>query len=118
MQAQEREAYDGIITIIRGDAESGSSNILALITRLQQFTSHPILLEESGDTSVAALCSASGKFELLIQLLDNIKAGGEKVLVFATYQKMIDLIAGAVESRYGIKAGTIDGRTPNRDRSH
>lgn len=116
MQPAERTAYEGVITELRSDAATGGQNMLALINRLQQFTSHPILLSGEADSSIEALCSASGKFELLLVLLDGIRASGEKVLIFATYQRMIDLIASAVEKRFGIVASVIDGRTPNTER--
>jgi SNF2 family DNA or RNA helicase len=116
MHAAEREAYSDIITRLRSEAGSGGANMLALISMLQQFTSHPALLDSGADTSLAGLGAASAKFGLLLGLLDRIRAAGEKVLVFATFQKMIDLLAGAVAGRHGITAGVIDGRTPNAER--
>lgn len=116
MQEYERSSYSNLISEIRDDASSGGGNMLALINKLQQFTSHPFLLDQSLGTSVHALCAASSKFEIFIDHLDKIQVLGEKVLIFATYQKMIDLIADAVKSRFGIEAGVIDGRTPNNER--
>lgn len=116
MQEKERAAYDTIIAEMQADADSNSTNILALINKLQQFTSHPALLDQRIDNSLRALSAASGKFELLIGLLDKIHDSGEKVLIFATYQKMIDLIILIAEKRYAFDVGRIDGRTPNDER--
>ena len=116
MSEQERAQHDEIISEMQEDSVSGGSNILALINRLQQFTAHPALLNSDADTSVEGLIRASGKFEIFINSLDKIQAVGEKVLVFATFRKAIDLIVSAISARYGIRAGVIDGRTPNAER--
>jgi SNF2 family DNA or RNA helicase len=118
MQEQEKNSYTNIISEIRNDASSGGCNMLALINKLQQYTSHPFLLDQSLGTSIQELCSASSKFEVFIEHLDKIQALGEKVLIFATYQKMIDLIVNAVKIRFGIQSGVIDGRTPNAERQN
>ena len=116
MSEQERTRHDQIIAEMQADSASGGSNILPLINRLQQFTAHPALLNSDADTSVGGLIRASGKFEIFINSLDKIQAVGEKVLVFATFRKAIDLIVSAISARYGIRAGVIDGRTPNAER--
>lgn len=116
MSEQERTRHDQIIAEMQADSASGGSNILPLINRLQQFTAHPALLNSDADTSVEGLIRASGKFEIFINSLDKIQAVGEKVLVFATFRKAIDLIVSAISARYGIRAGVIDGRTPNAER--
>lgn len=118
MSEQERTHHDQIIAEMQVDSAIGGSSILALINRLQQFTAHPALLNSDADTSVEGLIRASGKFEIFINLLDKIRAIGEKVLVFATFRKAIDLIVDAIHSRYGIRAGVIDGRTPNDERQN
>jgi SNF2 family DNA or RNA helicase len=118
MQEHENQAYTNLISEIRNDASAGGSNMLALINKLQQFTSHPFLINHNLNTSIQALCSASSKFEVFIDYLDKIQSLGEKVLVFATYTKMIDLISVAIKSRFGIESGVIDGRTPNSERQN
>jgi SNF2 family DNA or RNA helicase len=73
-------------------------------------------LNPSINLSESDLSSASGKFEVLLSLLDKIKFAGEKVIVFATYRRMIDIIEGIIAIRYSFKAGVIDGRTMNVER--
>jgi SNF2 family DNA or RNA helicase len=48
--------------------------------------------------------------------MDNINSNSEKVLIFATFHKTIDIIGMALHERYGITPGKIDGRTPNEER--
>ncbi|MYN45921.1 ATP-dependent helicase [Pseudoduganella sp. FT93W] len=116
MGEAERISYDGIICALKDDVSGGGANVLSLINRLQQFTSHPFLIGNGGSDDCASLAAASAKFELLLLLLDRIAAAGEKVLIFATFQKMIDLLASAVRQRYGVTAGIIDGRIANEAR--
>jgi SNF2 family DNA or RNA helicase len=114
----EKEAarYDSIIDEMKNDAKNGGGGILPLINKLQQFTAHPALLDSSIGHDVRTLKSHSAKFELLILQLDKIASTNEKVIIFATFQKAIDLIQGAIKERYVVLPGIIDGRTPNEDR--
>ena len=112
----ERKTYDAIINEMQQDAASGGGGILPLINKLQQFTAHPALLDAAIPRHAKSLAAHSAKFELLLITLDNIAASGEKVIIFATFQKAIDLIHSAIREKYGTTAGVIDGRTPNEKR--
>ncbi len=113
---RERSAYESIIEEMQLDAAKGGGGMLPLINKLQQFTAHPALLDTSIPHDVSSLCLHSSKFELLIMELDGIEKSGEKVIIFATFQKAIDLLSKAVWEQYGITPGVIDGRTPNEER--
>lgn len=113
---KEREGYEAIIVAMQDDIKNGGGGILPLINRLQQYTAHPALLESSTEKGVGTLIASSAKFELMMMQLDKIRASGEKVLIFATFRKVIDLIESAVREKYRIAAGVIDGRTPNEER--
>ncbi|MEY8238890.1 MAG: DEAD/DEAH box helicase [Cycloclasticus sp.] len=113
---KETNLYDSIINEMKSDASNGGGGILPLINKLQQFTAHPALLDSSIGHDVRTLKSHSAKFELLILQLDNIASANEKVIIFATFHKAIDLIQGAIKERYAVLPGVIDGRTPNEER--
>jgi SNF2 family DNA or RNA helicase len=113
---RERSAYESIIEEMQLDAAKGGGGMLPLINKLQQFTAHPALLDTSIPHDVSSLCLHSSKFELLMMELDGIEKSGEKVIIFATFQKVIDLLSKAVWEQYGITPGVIDGRTPNEER--
>lgn len=112
----EKASYNKIIEEMQNDAVGGGSGILPLINKLQQFAAHPALLNATTPTDVRSLSNQSAKFELMLLKLDAISQGGEKVIIFATFQKVIDLVKGAIKEKYGIVAGVIDGRTPNKER--
>ncbi|MGQ8367370.1 DEAD/DEAH box helicase [Glaciecola sp. 1036] len=109
----EKSAYTSIIEEMKFDADAGGAGILPLINKLQQFTAHPSLLNAVIPTDVRLLSKQSAKFELLLLKLDVIAQAEEKVIIFATFQRAIDLIKGTIKEKYGVIAGVIDGRTPN-----
>lgn len=110
----EKAAYNNIIEEMQNDADG--SGILPLINKLQQFTAHPALLNPKASTDIRSLSAQSAKFQLMLLKLDAIALSGEKVIIFATFQKAIDLVKGAIKEKYNIVAGVIDGRTPNEER--
>jgi SNF2 family DNA or RNA helicase len=112
----EKSTYESIIEEMKEHAENGGGGILPLINKLQQFTAHPALIDNSIRDDLTSLISGSAKFELMMHRLDAISQSKEKVLIFATFQRAIDLIQKAIEDKYGIRAGIIDGRTPNAER--
>ena len=113
---RERSNYNAIIDEMQNDRESGGGGILPLINKLQQFTAHPALIDPTITHDATTLIKYSAKFELLMLQLDNIVQVSEKVIIFATFQKAIDLIYGAIKEKYGLLSGIIDGRTPNEKR--
>lgn len=116
MGQSEKSTYDNIIEEMKSDAHGGGHCILPLINKLQQFTAHPFLLDATKPTDVLSLSAQSAKFKLLLLKLEAIAQVGEKVIIFATFQRAIDLIRGAIKEKYGLVAGVIDGRTPNEQR--
>jgi SNF2 family DNA or RNA helicase len=113
---REKINYNTLIDEMQSDRENGGGGILPLINKLQQFTAHPALIDPVITHDAKTLIKYSSKFELLILQLDNIAQTNEKVIIFATFQKAIDLIQGAIKEIYGILPSIIDGRTPNKER--
>ena len=109
----EMEGYKAIVSAITVDMDNGGGGMLPLINRLQQYAAHPSLVDSSIGEDIDSLESSSAKFSLLMIQLEKIKASGQKVLIFATFRKAIDLIRAAIGQRFGMEVSTIDGRTPN-----
>lgn len=112
----EKSGYRNIIEEMQNDSDTGGSGILPLINKLQQFTAHPALINATEAKDVRSLSVQSAKFELMLLKLDAIAQSGEKVIIFVTFQKAIDLVKSGIQEKYGIVAGVIDGRTPNEER--
>lgn len=84
-------------------------HILAGLTKLRQAACDPRLLglpKELGDEH-------SGKLAALRELVDEVEAGGHKVLIFSQFVSMLKLIAAALEQDK-IRYEYLDGSTTDR----
>lgn len=116
MNDKERHTYEMLIDQMKQDLRAGGSGMLPLINKLQQFTAHPALIDSTISHDVNSLSKCSAKFELLMIKLELIRSSNQKVIIFATFRKAIDLIQGAIQQRFNITPSIIDGRTPNNER--
>lgn len=91
----------------------GASAALVATTKLRVLCAHPSLdYPWSADPQ-----EKMSKYQRLLEILDEIFASNEKVLIFTTYQAMSDLFLNDLPKRW--KAGYfkyIDGRIPVLDR--
>jgi SNF2 family DNA or RNA helicase len=85
-------------------------HIFALLNRLKQICNHPALLQ---DSIADVERFESGKWDLFKDLLAESLDGGNKVVVYSQYLKMIDIIAGHLDSK-GVAATVLTGRSRNR----
>ena len=90
MSGAEKTFYDEIVSKIKSETSS-HDYILQAINQLQQYTSHPELLNDTINFDLKCLKASSAKFTRLFELLDVIKARDEKVLIFANHIKTIDI---------------------------
>jgi len=91
-----------------GDFERNRIKFLAGLTRLRQLCCHPALFVEGYE-------GGSGKFELLLDLLDEGRSAGKRILVFSQFTGMLDLI-GRELGRRGASYFYLDGETPASER--
>lgn len=82
--------------------------ILAGITRLRQICCHPSLFVDGYNGS-------SAKFERLLQILEESRLSGRRVLIFSQFTKMLELIGRELTAR-GQAYFYLDGQTPSEDR--
>ena len=83
-------------------------NVLSELTRLRQIACHPALFIDN-------YTGGSGKLEVLEDLLDNLLAGGHRVLLFSQFTKMLNIIRTRQEN-YGREVFYIDGQVPSDER--
>jgi SNF2 family DNA or RNA helicase len=89
-------------------AEYGPQASLIQIQSLRMMCCDPSLVLKDGiDYS-----TRNPKLQRLIELVSEIFANGEKVLVFTSYTAMADLILSLLLDQFGCYVRTIDGRTP------
>ncbi|MCF7815297.1 MAG: DEAD/DEAH box helicase [Candidatus Cloacimonetes bacterium] len=90
----------------------GTSATLVSLIKLRQFCTHPAVLKGSEETPILK----HSKYRRLIEILEEIVSNQEKVIIFTSYSKMIDLIVTDIPERINIPCLYIDGRTSIIDR--
>jgi SNF2 family DNA or RNA helicase len=81
--------------------------------RLRKLTTHPLLMD-IGPSDMTVL---SPKYSLALEIVSELFANEEKCLIFASYQKIIDLITSDIQIRYPMAfVKSLDGRTPKEER--
>ncbi len=80
--------------------------ILQGLTTLRQLSNHPKLIDP-------AYTGDSGKFEVVMETLENVLKGGHKVLLFSQFVKQLNLYADCLDKLH-IPFAYLDGSTKNR----
>jgi len=103
--AELRRSRDQIQKTVEQEGLAKSKiHVLAALTRLRQICCHPELVSSD---------AASGKTETLFELLDSLRADGQKVLVFSQFVQMLRLIEKECQVRQ-IPTYLLSGETKNR----
>jgi len=102
--------YEGIRSEIV--EEYGASANLVVLTKLRMYCTHPFLV--TGDQGDPALYSS--KYERLLEILREIFSVDQKVIVFTSYTKMVDIICNDLPRRFHLHCDKIDGRTQVEER--
>lgn len=105
LEEHEANAYEEERQRIKADY--GAAATLVALTSLRRFCAHPSLM---GGTLATSDPMSFSKFRRLDEIIEEIFARGEKVIIFTSFTAMADMIARHVETRFGMFAGVIDGR--------
>ena len=103
-----RDYYRGIVLgmLETEGLNSSRMKILEGLLRLRQICNHPLLMDEK-------FKGESGKFELLLDTLETLRAEGHKALVFSQFVKMLHLVRNELDVRQ-VPYAYLDGQTHNR----
>ncbi|KAB8144035.1 serine/threonine protein kinase [Chloroflexia bacterium SDU3-3] len=80
--------------------------ILEGLLRLRQISNHPRLVD-------AKYKGGSGKFELLFETLDTLRAEGHRALIFSQFVQMLALVRQELDAK-GVPYAYLDGQTRDR----
>lgn len=114
---EQKELYAALLAKLRVDTlkhldkdtfRKNRIRILAGLTRLRQICCHPSLF-------VDGYTGSSAKFEQLLQILEESKLSGRRVLIFSQFTKMLELIGRELTKR-GESYFYLDGQTPSENR--
>ncbi|RWZ55004.1 serine/threonine protein kinase [Halobacillus fulvus] len=95
-------------TIATKGLQRGKLEILAGLTRLRQICCHPSLFLENYE-------GRSGKLEQLKELVQELKEGGHRLLIFSQFSSMLTLLHEELE-KAGLDAFYLDGSTKSEKR--
>lgn len=117
MDDEQKKVYLAYLQQIKGKIEEeirdkglekSHIQILAGLTRLRQICCHPSLFIENYDGS-------SGKMDMLFELLEELKEGSHRTLIFSQFTGALGLIREHLEKE-GILYYYLDGATKAEDR--
>ncbi len=118
LSAGERRRYEdarlAALTELSGvgenDQKVGQQRIrtLAWLTKLRQLACHPRLVDQSWKKS-------SAKLDLLMSLVEELREGNHRALIFSQFVKHLKLIRAALDER-DIEYQYLDGTTPAKER--
>jgi len=117
MTDEQRAMYQAYLSRAKHDFEAEIKDhgvarsqifILTLLTRLRQICCHPALCQSNYE-------GASGKLQLLEELLEDSFSAGHRVLVFSAFTSMLDIIRKNQRER-GREPFYIDGQVAAEER--
>ena len=88
--------------------EKSRIQILAAITRLRQICNHPKLIAKDYN-------GASGKFDLLLERIEEMQGQGHRLLLFSQFTSMLTILREVLDAK-NIQYYYLDGKTKSEDR--
>ena len=113
MSDEERIQYEQYRIEAMDSVENGSSVSLSLLQKLRMFCTHRFLCDNDNRCDPAIV---SIKYQRFCEIVDEIVARNEKVIVFTSYKKMFEILKQDIPQRFGIEIDTINGETPVDER--
>lgn len=107
---KQRKLYLGYLEKYKREVEAVGSDaikILSCLTRLRQLCNHPKLFIEDYK-------GESAKLDALLELLQEAKSGGHRVLLFSQFTEMLGIIKNHLKDDYNILY--LDGKTKVEER--
>ena len=104
------------------DSESAGpqrrNQILQILHQLRDISDHPLLAgSEWKDSPIDELIKQSAKLMVTVQLLEEIRAANEKVILFAERRRTQHLLAHVIRAYFGLKdICIVNGDTPGSAR--
>ena len=107
MSSVEGQKYEEFRAEAQNSTEYGNLN-LGVLQKLRMFCAHPMICDDAGTEDYYG---ASVKYQRLCEIIEEICAREEKVIMFTSYQKMFDILDEDIPKRYNIPVWKINGNT-------
>jgi SNF2 family DNA or RNA helicase len=115
----EAVVQDTLKKIAESDGLARRGLVLALLTHLKQVCNHPVQYLHQTDAANLAqlqLDGRSGKLARLIEILEEILAEGDRVLIFTQYAEMGKLLSAYLPQAVGCSNQYLHGGVPAKQR--
>jgi SNF2 family DNA or RNA helicase len=117
--------YEAVVREALGQIENAEDEmqrrgqVLAMLTKLKQICNHPAqFLHQIGEGYTSERDALrSGKLTRLVELLEEIIAVDDRVLIFTQYAEMGHLLRAFLQERLGVPTQFLHGGTPTRQRT-
>ena len=107
-EAARQEALAQLVS--KAGDEQARIEILAALTRLRRLACHPALVERS-------FRGGSAKLQAVIELIEQLRASGQRALIFSQFTSFLALVRTELEKR-DLEHLYLDGGTPAADRAN
>ena len=101
---------EAVLELENGDTVTATS-VLTKLLRLQQLTGGFLTTDEGGEPELIS----TEKATVLMEIVNDLKDAGQKVVIFARFTAEIDLIRSRLKAA-DVEYCILDGRTPMKDR--
>lgn len=102
-------ARDELVKLVARDGfDKVQIHVLATLTRLKQICCHPAIFAKE-----SAEANDSAKYDMLLELIQNLVDGKHKTVIFSQYTKMLQIMRKDFEEM-GIRFVYLDGSSKNR----
>ncbi len=119
MSREEHDAHADCLAVLRKEGPLGKH--LAVLQRLSLLSQHPWLTSDGlPDATTDQLVCASAKLRVTLGALREVRAKGEKAIIFARHVSAQNLLSLVVGEEFGVRVPIINGTTagvPDQDHS-
>lgn len=112
MSEAEIREYNSLRNIVSDTLSTEGISIMT-IQKLRMFCTHP---DVALGSTVSDPYNTSIKYQRLTEIVEEIIAKGEKVIIFTSYTRMIDILMKDIAERLLVKTMCIYGETPISER--
>ena len=121
MPPEQRERYLVEVAAVqeaRSDEAVPGHEVLRALHAMRAISDHPYLPDRRlDDVDTDTLVRTSAKLQVTVEVLKDIQAKGEKVLLFAERRETQRMLVNVLRDRFGVDARIINGDTPSTARS-
>lgn len=114
LSPEQRQWHIDLLQKVRSGGEG--SHPLGIIHHLLRLYQHPALVPKYEPVPVAAALASCPKLAAVIECLRQVRARGEKALIFTRSLDMQQLLSRVLAEEFGLEADIINGAAPRGDK--